>query len=71
MANEIQGRPLSVLRLPEVMERTGLSRSSVYAMASTDRFPHPIKLSDRASAWIEAEVEAWIRERMSLRNQFT
>ncbi|MEQ9394386.1 helix-turn-helix transcriptional regulator [Haliea sp.] len=56
-----------LLRLPQVKAVTGLSRSMIYALVSSDRFPHPIKISDRASAWVAAEVDAWIEGKIAER----
>ena len=52
------------LRLPEVMARTGLSRSTIYVRLDQGRFPRPVSLGGRAVGWIEAEVDEWIRERI-------
>ena len=52
------------LRLPEVQDRTGLSRSTIYVRLGQGRFPRPVSLGERAVGWIEAEVEEWIRERI-------
>ena len=52
------------LRLPEVLARTGLSRSTVYVRLDQGRFPRPVSLGARAVGWIEAEVDEWIRERI-------
>lgn len=49
----------SLLKLPAVRERTGLSTSGVYAAMAEDRFPRPLKRG-RTSLWIESEVAAWI-----------
>jgi prophage regulatory protein len=47
------------LRLPQVMERTGLCRSAVYG---TEGFPSSVKLGGRrAVAWVSSEVDAWIQ----------
>ena len=61
-----RGTPLGVrfLRLPEVLERTGLSRSTIYVRLAEGRFPRPIPLGARAVGWIESEVDEWIRERI-------
>jgi prophage regulatory protein len=50
-----------VLRLPELLSVTGLSRSVVYAkMAETPpSFPMPITIAKRAVAWIEDDVAVW------------
>jgi prophage regulatory protein len=50
----------TVLRLPEVKARTGLSRSTVYLRISEDNFPSPIKLGPRMVGWLEADIEAWL-----------
>lgn len=51
-----------ILRLPAVMQRTGLSRATVYRLARTGQFPSPIKLSERASGWLEMEVDSWLAD---------
>lgn len=54
---------LILLRLPDVQALCGLSRSSIYAAIQRDAFPRPIKLNaGRASAWIKAEVVAWMEQ---------
>ena len=57
--------PIRILRLPEVMARTGLSRSTIYARLAQGRFPRPVSLGGRAVGWIEAEIDAWLRERIA------
>lgn len=54
----------SVLRLPAVKSRTGLSRTSVYKKIALGEFPPPIRLGARAVAWVESEVEAWLADRI-------
>lgn len=46
------------IKLPEVQDRTGKSRSSIYQGINKGTFPKPIKLGPRAVGWIEAEIEA-------------
>jgi len=55
-------------RLPAIMARTGLKRSSVYALMATGHFPKPVKLSERSSAWIVKEVDSWIADRIAERD---
>ncbi len=52
--------PRKILRLPNVLDRTGLSRSTVYQRVTEGRFPRPVSLGARAVGWIETEVEEWI-----------
>jgi prophage regulatory protein len=58
-------KPLKILRLDSVMERTGLSRSSIYQKISEKKFPPQISLAANSVGWIESEVEAWIADRIS------
>ena len=57
-----------LLRMPKVTEATGLSRSTIYAKAAEGTFPQPVPLGERASAWLESEVSAWITERVAQRD---
>lgn len=50
-----------ILRFPEVVNRTGLSRSSVYGRIRTGDFPAPVPLgAGRAVGFLEREVNGWI-----------
>lgn len=53
------------LRLPAVMQRVGYSKSRLYALISRGEFPQPIRIGQRASAWLESEIDAWIAARVS------
>lgn len=59
--------PTRILRLPEVMARTGLSRTTIYEWRVAGRFPQAIPLGTRNVGWVESELEAWFRERMAER----
>ena len=52
-------RQVPFLRLPEVLERTGLSRSTIYVRLDHGRFPRPVPLGGHAVGWIESEVDEW------------
>ena len=49
-----------LLRFPDVINRTGLKRSSIYTRLKEGTFPKPIKIGERAIAWIESEIDAYI-----------
>ena len=55
-----------ILRLTSVMELTGLARSTIYYKITEGTFPSPIKLSKRASGWLESEVNDWIETQILL-----
>ena len=59
--------PTRILRLPEVMARTGLSRTTIYRWRLAGRFPQAVRLGTRCVGFIESEIEEWLRERMAER----
>jgi prophage regulatory protein len=56
---------IRILRLPDVIHRTGMSRSAIYAHEKNGTFPKRVQLSARSVGWIESEVEAWLKARAS------
>ena len=57
------GASLRILRMPEVVARTGLTARSIRRLVARGDFPPPIRLSRRTVGWLESEVEAWILAR--------
>ena len=55
----------SFLRLPAVMAQVGYSKSRIYALVAKGQFPQPIRLGERASAWLKSEIDAWIAARVA------
>jgi prophage regulatory protein len=55
---------LRMIRFPDVRNRTGLSRSTIWRLERQGEFPKHRRISPNAVAWIEHEVDAWIRRRM-------
>ena len=56
----------TILRLPEVINQTGLSRSSIYLRITNNQFPKPISLGGRAVGWVEQDVDEWIVEKIEM-----
>lgn len=54
----------SILRLPAVKARTGLSRSTIYLRVTEGTFPKPVSLGGRAVGWVEAEIQRWLEQRI-------
>jgi prophage regulatory protein len=52
-----------LLRLPDVIARVALSRSTILRLVAVGRFPAPMRISERAIAWSAAAVEEWIAAR--------
>tara|TARA_R110001583_G_scaffold191309_1_gene356358 strand:- start:224 stop:406 length:183 start_codon:yes stop_codon:yes gene_type:complete len=59
---------MRIIRLPEVIAKTGLGRSTIYKLISEDLFPKSVPLMPRVVGWIEAEVEEWILEKIAERD---
>lgn len=53
-------KPRTLIRMPDVMEMTGLARSTIYAKVQADEFPRPLKISYRHVAWDMQDVLDWI-----------
>lgn len=59
---------MKILRLKEVINLTGLSRSTLYDRISQGIFPENISLGGSTVGWVEHEVTDWIQERITERN---
>jgi prophage regulatory protein len=59
---------LRAMRLPEVEEKTGLKKSKLYELISSEKFPKPIYLLGKCRGWIEEEVDSWLMERIGERD---
>ena len=49
-----------LLRLSSVIDRTGLSKSSIYKQIQEHAFPRQVRIGDRAVAWLESDIDRWI-----------
>lgn len=58
----------NILRLPEISKHCGFSRSTVYRLIQQADFPKPIKLTSRASGWLESDINQWIDNRIKARD---
>lgn len=54
-----------IIRLPEVKERTGLSRTTIYSLLKQGEFPAHVHLGARCVGWLEHEIDAWIAARVA------
>ncbi|HGM6757417.1 TPA: helix-turn-helix transcriptional regulator [Serratia marcescens] len=49
-----------LIRLPEVLNKTGFCKAWIYRLISRGDFPAPVKIGERAIAFIESEIDEWI-----------
>jgi prophage regulatory protein len=59
---------MRIIRLKEVIDSTGLARSTVYKYVGEGTFPKPVSLGDRCVGWVEREVHEWILARIEARD---
>lgn len=56
--------PDRILRLNAVLDRTGLSRSTLYRKVQTGTFPAQVRIATRCTGWRESAITAWMRNPM-------
>ena len=54
-----------LLRLHQVKQTTGLSKSTIYARISEGTFPKQIPLGPRLVVWVEGDIQKWIAEQVA------
>jgi predicted DNA-binding transcriptional regulator AlpA len=50
------------LRLPQVLARVPISRSTLWRRVNDGTFPRPLKLSDRVTVWRSEDIDDWMRQ---------
>ena len=53
-----------IIRLQEVVESTGLAKSTIYKKMAVSEFPDSISLGSKAVGWLESDVQKWIEGRI-------
>ena len=60
---------MRVLKLKDVLSKTGLGKTTLYKLIGLSEFPKPISLGLRSVGWLESEIEAWIQVKINARDQ--
>lgn len=68
MSTEATTTPPDLRRLPAVRRQTGQSTATIYRRVKAGTFPSPVKIGPRASAWVGAEVDQWVADRIADRD---
>ena len=55
---------MKFLRLKDVVEKTGLPRSTIYQYMANGQFPSSIKLGIRSVAWSSTDVDDWMKGKL-------
>lgn len=64
----ILGLLMRTIRLKDVIDSTGIARSTIYKLIGEGVFPKPVPLIGRSVGWVESEVHEWIRGRIAQRD---
>jgi len=59
----------AIERLPKVLTRAGIGKSTIYRLISEGKFPRPVRLGARAVGFVREEVDAWIDARVAARDE--
>lgn len=54
----------SIERLPTVLNRLGVSRSTLYALIQQGEFKAPVKLGARAVGWLSSDTDEFLSARV-------
>ena len=57
--------PPRFIRLPQVIEMTGMGKTFIYARISDGTFPKQIQLGSRSVVWNEREVIDWMNAQIT------
>lgn len=57
---------MRLIRLKEVLDKTGLSKATLYRLIAADEFPVSIQISSRAVGWEESQVDEFLMKKVSL-----
>ena len=57
-------RPIRMLRLAQVIDATGLGKTTIYELQAEGTFPKRVKITSHSVGWVEAEVQAWLANRI-------
>lgn len=59
-ANDNHQRRDRLIRMPELVERTGFSRTTIYRRVKDGTLPRPLLVGSSAIAWRESQIDEWI-----------
>jgi prophage regulatory protein len=54
-----------ILRVPDMVDALGLSRSTIYEEVKRGRLAKPVPISAHAVGWLESDKDAYLRARIA------
>jgi predicted DNA-binding transcriptional regulator AlpA len=64
-------RRIRMLRLPQVIDATGLGKTKIYELQGQGEFPMRVKITAHSVAWVEEDVQEWIAARIQANTTLT
>ena len=61
--------PDKILRMRTVLERTGLSRATIYRKMRDGTFPNQVRISEHCRGWRESAINCWMADPASYRDE--
>lgn len=58
---------MKIITVEQASQKTTLSRATIYAYAKLGKFPPSVQVGIRQVGWVEAEIDAWLQERIDSR----
>ncbi|AOX99254.1 AlpA family transcriptional regulator [Jeongeupia sp. USM3] len=59
---------MHLIRLADVMQKTSLRRSTIYKYIAVNAFPRPVPIGGGRVAWVDAEIDDWVVEKIKARD---
>ena len=60
---------MKLIRLSEVIDRTGLARATIYKYMAEGAFPASVSLGGRSVGWVDEEIDVWIKSKVATRDR--
>lgn len=64
MDSQKQLADMKIIRLPQVMEITGLARSTIYKWIKQGDFPAQVNLGPNSVGFLSTEISEWLTNRV-------
>lgn len=55
----------SFLRINDVVKKTAIAKSTIWLWVKENKFPAPLKISERITVWEEEKIDIWMKERLT------
>ena len=56
------------IRMPDLRQKVGLSKSQIYKLIQQGEFPEPVKFGRKVSVWTDSEVEEWMSSKLPMKH---